>query len=60
MEITYIFITHDMGVIKEMCDRIAVMQNGTIVELNDAESIIEHPQAPYTQKLISEVPTIPN
>ncbi|MCQ9289626.1 ABC transporter ATP-binding protein [Staphylococcus gallinarum] len=60
MEITYIFITHDMGVIKEMCDRIAVMQNGNIVELNDAESIIEHPQAPYTQKLISEVPTIPN
>ncbi|PNZ56614.1 ABC transporter ATP-binding protein [Staphylococcus casei] len=59
MGITYIFITHDMGVINEMCDRIAVMQNGRIIELNDTERLITNPQAPYTQKLISEVPTVP-
>jgi len=59
MGITYIFITHDMGVINEMCDRIAVMQNGKIIELNDTERLITNPQAPYTQKLISEVPTVP-
>ena len=41
MNMTYIFITHDMGVIKEMSDRIAVMQQGRVVELNDAESVIE-------------------
>ncbi|EER7200732.1 ATP-binding cassette domain-containing protein, partial [Escherichia coli] len=35
---TYIFITHDMGVIKDMCDRVAVMQYGIIVEVNDVES----------------------
>ena len=44
-----IYLLHMGVMIKEMCDRIAVMQNGNIVELNDAESIIEHPQAPYTQ-----------
>ncbi|TGE16483.1 ABC transporter ATP-binding protein [Staphylococcus petrasii] len=59
MGITYLFITHDMGVIKEMCDRIAVMQNGEIVELNDVESVIEHPQAQYTKELIAQVPTVP-
>lgn len=60
MNITYIFITHDMGVIKEMSDRIAVMQQGRVVELNDAESIIENPQAQYTQRLLSEVLTVPS
>lgn len=60
MNMTYIFITHDMGVIKEMSDRIAVMQQGRVVELNDAESVIENPQADYTQRLLSEVPTVPS
>jgi len=57
---TYIFITHDMGVIKDMCDRVAVMQYGTIVEVNDVESIIERPQETYTRNLISHVPVIPH
>lgn len=59
MNITYLFISHDMGVIKEMCDHIAVMQNGEIVEFNDVESVIEHPQVEYTKDLISRVPKIP-
>lgn len=59
MEITYLFITHDMGVIKEMCDRIAVMQNGKIVELNEIEKVINSPQVQYTKELISQVPTVP-
>lgn len=56
--ITYLFITHDMGVIDEICDRVAVMKNGEIVELNNTEDIIKHPQSDYAKQLISAVPVI--
>lgn len=56
--ITYLFITHDMGVINEICDRVAVMKNGEIVELNNTEDIIKHPQSDYAKQLISEVAVI--
>ncbi|BCN87232.1 ABC transporter ATP-binding protein [Staphylococcus argenteus] len=56
--ITYLFITHDMGVINEICDRVAVMKNGEIVELNNTEDIIKHPQSDYAKQLISAVPVI--
>lgn len=56
--ITYLFITHDMGVINEICDRVAVMKNGEIVELNNTEDIIKHPQSNYAKQLISEVAVI--
>jgi peptide/nickel transport system ATP-binding protein len=54
--LTYIFISHDLGVVKFMSDRIMVMNNGEIVELNTAESIYTNPQQAYTQKLISAIP----
>ncbi|OYQ65600.1 ABC transporter ATP-binding protein [Pseudanabaena sp. SR411] len=54
--LTYIFISHDLGVVKFMSDRIMVMNKGEIVELNTAESIYTNPQEPYTQKLISAIP----
>jgi peptide/nickel transport system ATP-binding protein len=54
--LTYIFISHDLGVVKFMSDRIMVMNKGEIVELNTAESIHTNPQEPYTQKLISAIP----
>lgn len=57
--ITYLFITHDMGVINEICDRVAVMKDGQIVELNTTEEIIKRPQSAYAQQLISEIPVIP-
>lgn len=58
--ITYLFITHDMGVINEICDRVAVMKNGEIVELNNTEDIIKHPQSDYAKQLISEVAVLLN
>jgi peptide/nickel transport system ATP-binding protein len=56
-QLTYLFISHDLSVVKYMSDRIAVMQNGKIVELNDAESIYRSPQTAYTKKLIEAIPT---
>ena len=53
---TYIFISHDLSVVKFMSDRMAVMQAGRIVEINDANEVYFHPQTDYTQKLISAIP----
>ena len=54
--LTYIFISHDLSVVKYMSDRMAVMQNGKIVELNEADTIYSHPQTDYTRKLIDAIP----
>ncbi|MCQ2270276.1 MAG: ABC transporter ATP-binding protein [Bacteroidales bacterium] len=54
--LTYIFISHDLSVVKFMSDRMAVMQNGRIVELNDADDIYFHPQTDYARKLIGAIP----
>lgn len=53
---TYIFISHDLSVVKFMADRIVVMQNGSIVETGDADELCNNPQTAYTQKLISSIP----
>ena len=47
--LTYLFISHDLAVVRHVCDRIAVMHGGTIVELADAETLYAAPQHPYTQ-----------
>lgn len=57
-ELTYIFISHDLSVVKFMSDRIMVMHNGKIAELNSATAICEMPQQAYTRKLISSIPKI--
>ncbi|MCF8234096.1 MAG: ABC transporter ATP-binding protein [Bacteroidales bacterium] len=54
--LTFIFISHDLSVVRFMSDRIAVMKDGKIVELNDADQIYEHPQKEYTRKLINAIP----
>ena len=54
---TYIFISHDLSVVKFMSDRMAVMQNGVIVEMNDADEVYRNPQTEYTRTLISAIPT---
>jgi oligopeptide/dipeptide ABC transporter ATP-binding protein len=54
--LTYVFISHDLSVIRQIADRIAVMYLGHIVELGDSESIYEHPKHPYTAALLSAVP----
>lgn len=53
---TYIFISHDLSVVRFMSDRIVVMQNGHIVEMGDADDICDHPQSDYTKKLIEAIP----
>ena len=53
---TYIFISHDLSVVKFMADRIAVMQQGAIVEIGEADSLCNHPKTAYTQKLIDSIP----
>ncbi|MBM4113556.1 MAG: ABC transporter ATP-binding protein [Phycisphaerae bacterium] len=54
--LSYLFISHDMAVIHHVCDRIAVMLNGKIVEEGDRDSIIRTPQHAYTKALLSAVP----
>jgi len=52
-----LFITHDLGLAWALCDRIAVMYLGRIVEQGTAEQVIEHPRHPYTQALVAAVPS---
>jgi peptide/nickel transport system ATP-binding protein len=54
--LTYIFISHDLSVVKYMSDRMAVMQEGKIEEMGDADQIYTTPGTPYTQKLIDAIP----
>ena len=56
-QLTYIFISHDLSVVKFMSDRILVMNRGKIVEEGTAESIYREPKEAYTQKLIASIPT---
>lgn len=54
--LTYIFISHDLSVVKYMSDRIMVMQNGRMVEINDADALYENPGSDYTKTLIEAIP----
>ena len=56
--LTYVFISHDLSVMRQICTRIAVMYLGRIVELAESETIFEHPRHPYTAVLISAVPRL--
>lgn len=54
--LTYIFISHDLSVVKYMCDKIIVMQKGRIVEMAEADELYLHPRSEYTKKLIEAIP----
>src|ERR1700720_2800937 len=53
---SYIFISHDLAVVKYMADQVMVMNEGEIVEIADSDEIYLHPQHPYTKKLLSSIP----
>ena len=56
LEVSYLYITHDLAVARYMCDRIAVMYLGKIVEVGRTEDLLTNPQHPYTRALLSSVP----
>ncbi|MEO7234776.1 MAG: ABC transporter ATP-binding protein [Lapillicoccus sp.] len=58
LALTLVFVSHDLSVVRHLCDRVAVMSEGEIVEIGPVEQIWEHPRHPYTQRLLAAVPTI--
>ncbi|MDG1843715.1 MAG: ATP-binding cassette domain-containing protein [Nitrospinaceae bacterium] len=58
MQISYLFISHDMNIVRHFCDRVAVMYLGKIVEIADSASLFSNPRHPYTEALLAAVPSI--
>ena len=56
MGLTYLFISHDLSVMRFICDRICVIHKGVLVELAETEELFAHPMHPYTQALLSAIP----
>jgi dipeptide transport system ATP-binding protein len=58
MNVAYVFISHDLGVVRHVADDVMVMYLGRVVEQGPREAIFGHPQHPYTQALLSATPTV--
>jgi peptide/nickel transport system ATP-binding protein len=58
LNLTYIFISHDLSVVKYMSDRIIVMKHGKIEEMGDAELVYSNPKSAYTRSLIESIPQL--
>jgi peptide/nickel transport system ATP-binding protein len=58
LDLSMLFISHDLGVIQHVSDRVAVMRSGRIVETGEARRVFTAPEHPYTQRLIAAVPRL--
>ncbi len=58
LSLTYLFIAHDLRLVRQICDRVAVMYRGRLVEVAPAEALFSAPQHPYTQALLSAIPRL--
>ena len=58
MNLTYIFVSHDLSVVEHICDRVAIMYLGQLVEIGDTNDIFNNPLHPYTKALLSAIPII--
>jgi len=56
LKLTYLFIGHDLSVVANICDKVAVMHNGRIVEMGDVKSVYTNPRDSYTKKLLASIP----
>jgi peptide/nickel transport system ATP-binding protein len=57
--LTYLFISHSMPLVRYLCDRVAVMQRGRLVEIGDVMQVCEAPRSPYTRQLVAATPEMP-
>ncbi|HFC04542.1 MAG TPA: ABC transporter ATP-binding protein, partial [Rhizobiales bacterium] len=58
LSLTMLFISHDLPVIRQVCDRVAVMRNGKLVEIADTEDLFENPQTDYSRHLLELMPRL--
>jgi len=56
--LTLVFVSHDLSVVRQVCDRVAVMRHGELVEVAETDRLFEAPQHAYTQELLAAVPTL--
>jgi ABC-type microcin C transport system duplicated ATPase subunit YejF len=56
---TLVFVSHDIGVVAALCEKIVILEQGRIVESGDTKTILANPQHPYTQRLLASVPRMP-
>lgn len=58
LKLTYVFVSHDLSVVEHICDRVAIMYLGRIVEIGTTDEIFNNPQHPYTKALLSAIPMV--
>ncbi|MQA01683.1 MAG: ATP-binding cassette domain-containing protein [Streptosporangiales bacterium] len=58
LSLTLVFVSHDLSVVRHVCDRVAVMSQGRIVEIGSVDQVYDDPQHPYTKRLLAAIPTL--